>query len=518
MASQPTTGAAERDSHSWQAWPGVALAIRFLAFVLPLASAAFVVRIVSNSLYRGEGAIGLLAWILQAAVIGIAVSLLVDRATRRLLPLAALFSMSLVFPDEAPSRFSVALRTGSTGRLRSSAGRVQPIEPGTDPNQAAAIALGLIADLARHDRLTRGHTERVRAYSDMIGEEMELDDDARIRLSWAGLLHDIGKLTVPEPILNKPGRPNAEEWEVLSSHPAAALGLLGPLADWLGDWVLAATQHHERWDGDGYPAGLAGTDISLAGRIVAVADTYDVITSKRSYKESMSPEAARRELVACSGSQFDPEVVRAFLNVSLGRRWLAGPFASLMNLPFGSVGGVVSPLPAAIAAAAIAVGVGSMPAAPVSDDVLAFASDTTVEVAMPEAEAARAERQVTVAPPSTATSTPLSSAPRATTTTISEPDPSTTTLLDPLATTAPPSTSTSSTTSPTTAPTTAPSTTQNPPTTPAAPSTTTTTTTSTTTAAASRAPAAEPPSSPARMPAPSSSASTPSPPPTTPTT
>jgi hypothetical protein len=443
-----------------------------------------VVRIVGDALYRGVGGGGLFLWGIQAAVIGMAVSLLVDRATRRLLPLAALFSMSLVFPDEAPSRFSVALRSGSARRLSSEAGQVKPIEAGIDPNEAAAIALGLVADLSRHDRLTRGHTERVRAYADMIGEEMELDRDARIRLSWAGLLHDVGKLTVPEPILNKPGRPNTEEWEILRNHPAAALELLGPLADWLGEWVLAATQHHERWDGDGYPGGLAGTDISLAGRIVAVADTYDVITSKRSYKEPMSAEAARRELVACSGSQFDPEVVRAFLNVSLGRRWLAGPFASLLNMPAGSVGGALSPLPAAVAAAAIAVSAGAIPEAMGTQRLLAFQppettvataattvaafgrnSTLTEEVSAPISSATLAQKTTTSVPTTESTASTSTSQPPVTP--IDPEPPATTTSTS---TTAPPSTT------PTPAPSTTATTNTDPPGSPPPPSLTTTTT------------------------------------------
>jgi hypothetical protein len=109
--------------------------------------------------------------------------------------------------------------------------------------------------------------------------------------------------------------------------------MLEPLAGWLGEWRLAAGQHHERWDGKGYPAGLQGTEISLAGRIVAVADAYDVITSTRSYKKAMSPEAARREMVRCAGTQFDPDVVRALLQVSLSRdRAAAGALGGLAEL------------------------------------------------------------------------------------------------------------------------------------------------------------------------------------------
>ena len=149
---------------------------------------------------------------------------------------------------------------------------------------------------------------------------MNGDPGDRDRLQWACLLHDIGKLAVPAHILSKAGRPDDEEWAILKRHPAVGGEIVDSLAPWLGEWGRAASEHHERWDGKGYPRALAGEQISLAGRIVAVADAYDVITSTRSYKKPMSAEAARRELVRCAGTQFDPTVVRAFLNVSLGRR------------------------------------------------------------------------------------------------------------------------------------------------------------------------------------------------------
>ncbi len=373
MASGPTTGAAERSPRTWQAWPGIAMAIKSIVFVVPLVASFLVVRAMSETLFRPNGPFGLPIWIVQAALLGFTVSLAVERVTRRLLPLAALFNMSLVFPDEAPSRFSVALRSGTVPKLKARVGEVRPISPSIDPNDAAARALELVAALARHDRLTRGHTERVRAYADMIGQELELVQKDRIRLSWGALLHDVGKLTVPEAILNKNGRPTAAEWELLANHPDAGREMLGPLADWLGEWVLAASQHHERWDGNGYPHGLEGSDISLAGRIVAVADAYDVITSKRSYKEPMSAEAARRELVMCSGSQFDPAIVRAFLNVSFGRRWLIGPLAWLGELPLSSIGTTVARIPVAAAAATMAVAATAVGLPPPADEVvLAF--------------------------------------------------------------------------------------------------------------------------------------------------
>ncbi len=203
-----------------------------------------------------------------------------------------------------------------------------------DRTEAAGQLLELVAALGVHDRITRGHAERVRAYSRMIGEELGLSGDDLEKLHWAGLLHDVGKLFVPEEILNKPGQLTSDEFEIVKQHPGWGAELCEPLRGWLGDWVDAVAQHHERWDGAGYPRGLAGDDIALSARIVSVADVFDVMTSARSYQQPVSVTRAREELVRCSGTQFDARMVRAFLSISLGRLRLAmGPLASLAHLP-----------------------------------------------------------------------------------------------------------------------------------------------------------------------------------------
>jgi hypothetical protein len=115
------------------------------------------------------------------------------------------------------------------------------------------------------------------------------------------------------------------EWEQLRAHPLYGEALVEPLREWLGDWIEAVGYHHERWDGKGYPRAVAGEQIPLAGRIVAIADVFDVITSARSYKEPASAAEAREEITRCSGTQFDPSLVRAFVNISLGRMRLDGP-------------------------------------------------------------------------------------------------------------------------------------------------------------------------------------------------
>src|SRR5262249_31009840 len=153
----------------------------------------------------------------------------------------------------------------------------------------------------------------------LIGEELGLNRREVDLLNWSALLHDIGKLEIPSEILTKPGQPTEDEWTVLRQHPQLGEDLVAPLRRWLESWADAVRHHHEHWDGGGYPRGLAGQEIPLAGRIVAVADVYDVITSVRSYKKAGGAVEGREEVSRCAGTQFDPRVVRAFLNVSLGR-------------------------------------------------------------------------------------------------------------------------------------------------------------------------------------------------------
>jgi hypothetical protein len=308
-------------------------------FVVPVALSICAATVTAHLLPRPRTTGGLTGWWIAILVVPTVVLLATDRLARRAMPLAVLLKMTMVFPDRAPKRLAVLRQSGSTRNLARRVEEARTLGIEDEPVVAAEKILSLAGALNAHDRLTRGHGERVRVLTDLIAEELDLSTDDRDRLRWSALLHDIGKLAVHPDILNKPDQLDDEEWEVIKTHPLEGARLTAPLAEWLGEWANTIAEHHERYDGTGYPFGLKGDEISLGGRIVAVADCYDTMTTVRSYKASMSPSAARAELAACAGTQFDPRVVRAFLDVSIGRlRPVAGPLAWLGSLPFvGSI-------------------------------------------------------------------------------------------------------------------------------------------------------------------------------------
>jgi hypothetical protein len=306
-----------------------------LVYALPIVVSLAFVRAATAVVGPPTGSLWvfLLWWITISAAATIVVSLGYVLC-KRMLPLGALLDLSLIFPDEAPSRFELALRTGTVESLEERLRTLREAKETLSTQVAAEILLSLVGALSVHDGITRGHAERVRAYSYMLGQQLGLDDDELDRLNWAALLHDIGKLEVAREILNKTGEPTDEEWESLRLHPLYGEALVEPLREWLGEWIDGVGHHHERWDGTGYPRGLAGEQIPRAGRIVAIADVFDVMTSSRSYKRPASPSAARAELVRCSGTQFDPRLVRAFVATSLSSmRLVVGPLSWLAHAP-----------------------------------------------------------------------------------------------------------------------------------------------------------------------------------------
>ena len=172
----------------------------------------------------------------------------------------------------------------------------------------------LIAALETRDRDTHGHCERVVSFSLRLGREMGLDEERLRSLEFGSLLHDIGKIGVPDAVLRKPGRLTEEEWACMRWHPILGQQILSDIG-FLEGAARVVAQHHERWDGYGYPKGLRGEEIDLNARIFAVADAFDAITSDRVYRNGNPYEVAAAELEKCAGCQFDPRVVEAFRRV-----------------------------------------------------------------------------------------------------------------------------------------------------------------------------------------------------------
>ena len=346
----------------WGARPGSALVVKAAILILPLAVGLAAAIAVSWIVPRpAHGPLVALWWLGALGASALAVALVL-RPVERLLPLVTLLRLSLAFPDRTPSRMGLALRAGSVRRLEAEVAELRAHGRELEAGRAAELVLVLAAALNTHDRRTRGHCERVRALSEVIAEELELSPEDRNHLRWASLLHDCGKVMVDADILNKSGKLTAEEWEVMRRHPEEGARIAAPLRGWLGQWSDAIEQHHERWDGGGYPKGLGGEDISLAARIVAVADSFDAMTSVRSYNTPMSAAAARAEITTLAGAQFDPSVVRAFLMASTGRLLrVVGPLSWLSWLPLLGTGvASAAELPARHARAALsAVGGGT---------------------------------------------------------------------------------------------------------------------------------------------------------------
>ncbi|HEX4744108.1 MAG TPA: diguanylate cyclase, partial [Candidatus Limnocylindria bacterium] len=177
-----------------------------------------------------------------------------------------------------------------------------------------ASVKALAAAVDARDPYTRSHSARVAALSRIIAEEMALPPDEIRRVQLGALLHDIGKIGIPDAILNKPAPLTEEEWVIMRTHSVLGASIIAAVEP-LRDLVPIVRCHHERHDGSGYPDRLRGSEIPLASAIVAAADAYEVIVSKRSYKAAQTVEFAVSELIACRGTQFHPDVVDAFLRV-----------------------------------------------------------------------------------------------------------------------------------------------------------------------------------------------------------
>ena len=164
------------------------------------------------------------------------------------------------------------------------------------------------------DRYTKGHSQRVAMYSREIAGRYGYDEEKQEDVYFAGMLHDIGKIGISNEIINKTGKLTDEEYEIIKTHPSIGGDILSNISE-IPNIAIGARWHHERYDGKGYPDGLKGKDIPELARIIGVADAYDAMTSKRSYRDVLSQEIVRLELEKGKGTQFDPVFAEIMLEM-----------------------------------------------------------------------------------------------------------------------------------------------------------------------------------------------------------
>ena len=230
------------------------------------------------------------------------------------------------FPDDSLSRHELLTLAESSllvGKRSEGGIAAMPEDRSTGDSlrmdESFGVLDALVASVDNTDRYTRRHCEDVTEYALWIAEEMGLSEETLRVVRIGGLLHDVGKIGVPDEILRKPGRLSEDEYDAIKQHPKTGALFVGAIPGM--EMILDAVRsHHERWDGGGYPDALAGEAIPLLGRIMAVADACSAITTERPYRKGTPWSMALREISACSGTQFDPQVAQAFLRAAHRRR------------------------------------------------------------------------------------------------------------------------------------------------------------------------------------------------------
>jgi putative nucleotidyltransferase with HDIG domain len=172
----------------------------------------------------------------------------------------------------------------------------------------------LASTVEARDPYVYGHSKKVNTYAVALAEAIGLSPDEVSKVSTAALLHDIGKIGTPDKVLNKKGKLNEEDWEAIKAHPRLGANIVGNIPN-LVPCISSILHHHERWDGAGYPEGLKGEEIPLEARILAIADSFEAMTSARPYRPALSLEEVVKELRQGAGVQFDPKLVKAFIGI-----------------------------------------------------------------------------------------------------------------------------------------------------------------------------------------------------------
>jgi HD-GYP domain-containing protein (c-di-GMP phosphodiesterase class II) len=252
------------------------------------------------------------------------------------LALSAVSSRSIVKPIAKMDVYlRQAERTGTLPEFDGQGSRIREIRRLIQSFQRAAAAIresrerlrranleftaSLASALDARDRYTAGHSERVSGFSCAIGKAMGMPAEAVEDLRIGALLHDIGKIGIADAVLQKPGKLSRDEFALIQAHPEIGCRILEGVHGFQA-YLPIVGLHHENWDGSGYPRGLNGTDVPLGARIVHVADAFDAMTSDRPYRRGMSEPEATRALQQNAGTQFDPAIVRVFVELHLSSR------------------------------------------------------------------------------------------------------------------------------------------------------------------------------------------------------
>ncbi len=187
----------------------------------------------------------------------------------------------------------------------------------------------LVEAIEIRDLYTRGHSVQVAELSVKLARAIGFTEKELTLIEFAGLLHDIGKIAIPEMILQKKGYLTTEEWSIIKKHPGHSVKIIEPVFNLkpIQDWIL---YHHERWDGEGYPFGKEGKEIPIQSRILSVCDTFSAMIEDRPYRKGLAQEQVKKELKRVAGTQFDPGIVDIFLNLDLGK-YNTGPFYKLRH-------------------------------------------------------------------------------------------------------------------------------------------------------------------------------------------
>ncbi|MDA0172623.1 HD-GYP domain-containing protein [Solirubrobacter taibaiensis] len=191
--------------------------------------------------------------------------------------------------------------------------RVRSLAELSNAYRGTAYVLGDVVEA--DDAYTGEHCRGVVQLAMEVGERLGLSPDGLRNLEFGALLHDVGKIAIPNEIINKPGKLDPDEWQIIKTHTTEGQAMLDRVGGFMSDVGRIVRSHHERWDGGGYPDGLAGEAIPIEARIVAACDSWNAMTTDRSYRKALPFELAQQELAACSGSQFDPRVIEVMLAI-----------------------------------------------------------------------------------------------------------------------------------------------------------------------------------------------------------